>query len=122
MFKTFTLAACGLGEPFFQLCCMCVSFWFWQEIGFSLHTHVLRVQYSCGVVLVFWLRREIVIGVYFVLPPKQSGVLECMSVTISHILKNENYEICFLAGSLINQITTGKNYDRRKRYSHLADG
>ncbi len=30
------------------------------------------------------------------------------SVTISHILKNENYELCFLAGSFVNQITTGK--------------
>jgi hypothetical protein len=30
------------------------------------------------------------------------------SVTISHILKNENYELCFLAGSFIDQITTGK--------------
>jgi hypothetical protein len=44
-----------------------------------------------------------------------------MSVTVSHILKNENYELCFLAGSFINQITTGKNYDWKKRYSHLAD-
>jgi hypothetical protein len=31
---TNTLAACGLEELFFQLCC-CVRFWFWQEIGFS---------------------------------------------------------------------------------------
>ncbi len=30
------------------------------------------------------------------------------SVTISHILKNENYELCFLAGSFVNQIMTGK--------------
>jgi hypothetical protein len=42
-------------------------------------------------------------------------VLRCLqnnpvfsSVTISHILKNENYGLCFLAGSFINQITTGK--------------
>ena len=34
-----------------------VSFWFWLEIGFGLHTHVLRVRYSFGDVLVFWLRR-----------------------------------------------------------------
>ncbi len=32
-----------------------------------LHTYVLRVQYSCGVVLVFWLWREIVVGVTYVL-------------------------------------------------------
>ncbi len=37
-----------------------VSFWFWREIGFGLHTHVLI---GCGVVFVFWLRREIVFGV-----------------------------------------------------------
>ncbi len=30
--KTFALR--GLEELFFQLCC-CVSFWFWQEIGFG---------------------------------------------------------------------------------------
>ncbi len=30
------------------------------------------------------------------------------SVTISHILKNEYYELCFLAGSFIDQITTKK--------------
>jgi hypothetical protein len=30
-----TLAVHGLEELFFQLCC-CVSFWFWQEIGFGL--------------------------------------------------------------------------------------
>jgi hypothetical protein len=46
------------GGTFLQLCC-CVSFWFWRGIGF-LHTYVLRVQYSCGVVLVFWFWREIV--------------------------------------------------------------
>ncbi len=54
MFGTKTLAARGLEELFFQLCCR-VSFWFWQEIGFGLHTFVLRVPYSCGVVSVFLL-------------------------------------------------------------------
>ncbi len=47
-----TLAARGPEELFFQLCCR-VSFWFWWEIGFGLHTYVLRVPYSCGVVSVF---------------------------------------------------------------------
>jgi hypothetical protein len=82
---TNTLAACGLEELFFQLCC-CVSFlvlagrrlgvtyirrvqyscgvvlvfWFWQEIVFVV-TYVLRVQYSFAVVSVFWLWREIVL-------------------------------------------------------------
>jgi hypothetical protein len=40
-----------------------------------------------------------------------------LSVTISHILKNENYELCFSAGSFVNQIMTTK-----KRYSRLAIG
>ncbi len=30
------------------------------------------------------------------------------SVTISHILKNENYDFCFLVVSFVNQITTEK--------------
>jgi hypothetical protein len=36
-----------------------------QEV-FVLHTYVPRVQYSCGVVLVFWFWQEIVIGVTYV--------------------------------------------------------
>ena len=48
-----TLAMRGLEEPLFKLCC-CVSFLFWWETGFVLHTtYVIRVPYSCGVVLVF---------------------------------------------------------------------
>jgi hypothetical protein len=31
-----------------------------------------------------------------------------LSVTTFHILKNENYEICFLANFFVDQITTGK--------------
>ncbi len=34
--------------------CGCVSFWFWQKIGFSCtYYYVLGVPYSCGVVLFF---------------------------------------------------------------------
>jgi hypothetical protein len=77
--KIKTLALRGLEELFLQLCC-CVSFLFWQEIGFGfacvcvflsssrgglhsdaaltarrIHTpYVIRVPYSCGVVLVFF--------------------------------------------------------------------
>ncbi len=43
-----------------------------------------------------------------------------LSVIISHILKNENHELCFSAGFLIHQITTGKNYNHKKKYSRLA--
>ena len=42
----------GTFFPVVLLCC--VSVWFWWEKGFDLHMHVLlRVQYSCGGVLVF---------------------------------------------------------------------
>ncbi len=42
------------GGTFFPVVLLCpVSFWFWRETGFDLHTHVLKVQKSCGVVLVF---------------------------------------------------------------------
>ena len=40
-----------------------------------LHTYVLRVQYSCGVVLVFWFWREIVIDVSYVLSVQYSCVV-----------------------------------------------
>ena len=67
-----TLAAHGPEELFFQLCC-CVSFWFWQEKSFGLHMHVLlRVQYSCGGVLVFWFWQEIVFGVMHILSVQYS--------------------------------------------------
>jgi hypothetical protein len=39
------------------------------------------------------------------------------NVTIFHILKNEKYELFFSAGFFIDKIMTGKNYDRKKRYS-----
>ncbi len=38
-----------------------------------------------------------------------------LSVTIFHILKNENYEPCFTANFFVDQITTEKNYDRKKK-------
>ncbi len=37
-----------------------------------LHTYVPRVQYSCGVVLVFWFWRETVFGVTYVLSVQYS--------------------------------------------------
>jgi hypothetical protein len=42
-------------------------FWF-----YSVYTYVLRVQYSCGVVLVFWFWRGIVVGVMYVLSVQYS--------------------------------------------------
>ncbi len=88
--ETNTLAAHGLEELFFQLCC-CVSFWFCQEIGFGLHTYVLRVQYSCCVLLVFWLRREIVFGVTYVLSVQYScAVVSVFLVVAGNNSQNEN--------------------------------
>ncbi len=61
----------GTFFPVVLLCC--VSFWFWQEKGFDLHTYVLlRVQYSCGGVLVIWFWREIVYGVTHILSVQYS--------------------------------------------------
>ncbi len=74
-----TLATHGLEEPFFQLCC-CFSFFFCREIVLVLHTtYVLRVPYSCGVVLVFWFWREIVFDVTYILSVQYS----CAVVSVS---------------------------------------
>jgi hypothetical protein len=57
--ETNTLAACGLEE--LHSSCAVVSvfwlwwenvFWFWREIVFGV-SYILRVQYSCVIVLVF---------------------------------------------------------------------
>ncbi len=37
-----------------------------------------------------------------------------LSVTICHILKNENYELCFLANFFVDQITTEKLQQEKK--------
>jgi hypothetical protein len=41
-------------------CGVVLVFWFWQKIVFGI-THVLSVQYTCAVVSVSWLWREIVL-------------------------------------------------------------
>ncbi len=63
-----------------------ISFWFCREIGFGLHTHVLRVQYSCGVVLVFWFWREIVFCVTYVLSVRYLSVVSKYEHHQSHLL------------------------------------
>ncbi len=57
------------GGTFFPVVLLCQSlvlagnrFWF-----YLICTYVLRVQYSCGDVFVFWFWREIVFGVTYVL-------------------------------------------------------
>jgi hypothetical protein len=66
-----TLAVCGLEEPFSSCAVVCQFFWFWWEIGFGV-TYVLRVQYSCGVVLIFWFWWEIVFGFAYILSVQYS--------------------------------------------------
>ncbi len=57
--------------PVVLLCC--VSFWFWWEKGFDPLMHVLlRVQYSCGGVLVIWFWHKIVFGVTHILSVQYS--------------------------------------------------
>jgi hypothetical protein len=41
-------------------CGVVLVFWFWREIVFD-DTYVLSVQYTCAIVSVFWLWREIVL-------------------------------------------------------------
>jgi hypothetical protein len=52
--------------------------------GMVLHTYVLRVQYTYGVVLVFWFWWVIVLGVTYVLGVQYSCVI--VSVSCSHYL------------------------------------
>jgi hypothetical protein len=64
-----------------------------------LHTYVLRVQYSCGVVLVFWFWREIVFWVTYVLSVQYScAVVSVFLVVAGNSSQNEN---TFLQKNLI---------------------
>ncbi len=59
-----TLAARGLEQLFFS-CAVVSVFGSGGKYVLVLHTttSVVRIQYSCGVLLVFWFWREIVFGV-----------------------------------------------------------
>ncbi len=74
-----TLASHGLEEPFFQLCCCVVSVFGSgaKQVLVYILMQVLRVQYSCGVVLDFWLWQEIVFGVTYILRVQCTIVLLC---------------------------------------------
>jgi hypothetical protein len=82
---TNTLAARGLEEPFFQLCCCVSVFWIWWEIGFGI-AYVLGVQYSCGIVLVFWFWWELVFGFAYVLSVQYS----CAVVSVFWLWREKN--------------------------------
>jgi hypothetical protein len=61
------------GGTFFPVVLLCCVSFCWWENSFDLHTHVLlRVQYSCGVVLVIWFWREIVFYVTHILSVQYS--------------------------------------------------
>jgi hypothetical protein len=64
-----------------------------------LHTYVLRVQYSCGVVLVFWFWWEIVFGVTYILSVQYS----CAVVSVFWLWreKSSQNENTFLQKNLI---------------------
>ncbi len=56
-----------------------------------LNNYVLRVQYSCSVVLVFWFWREIVFGVTHVLSVQYScAVVSVFLVVGGNSSQNEN--------------------------------
>jgi hypothetical protein len=57
---------------FFPSCAVVSVFGSGGKQVLLLHTYVLRVQYSCGVVLVFWFWQEIVFGVTYVLSVQYS--------------------------------------------------
>ncbi len=63
-----------------------------------LHTYVLRVQYNCGVVLVFWSWREIVIDFTYVFSVQYSCGVVSFLVVVGNSSQNEN---TFLQKNLI---------------------
>ena len=44
--------------------------------------YISRVQYSCGVVLVFWFWREIVFGITYVLSVQYTCAVSCVSFLV----------------------------------------
>jgi hypothetical protein len=60
------------GGTLFSSCAVVSVFDSGRKEVLVLHTYVLRVQYSCGVVLVFWFWRGIVFGVMYVLSVQYS--------------------------------------------------
>ena len=59
-----TLAVHGL-EELFSSCGFVSVFGSGWKLVLVLHTYILRVQYSCGIVLVFWFWQKIGFGVTY---------------------------------------------------------
>jgi hypothetical protein len=57
-------------------------------------------------------KRGVIIYSFFGIIPRGTLLIQA----ISQILKNENYELCFSAGSFVNQITTGKKVQSSGRW------
>jgi hypothetical protein len=88
-----------------------------ENYEISIYSHLTRNEKMKIMGKVAWLILVVAVSVCVVF-----CVLCCFqnnpvfsSVTIFHILKNENYELCFLTNFFVHQITTGENYDKRKR-------
>jgi hypothetical protein len=59
-------------QNIFSICAVVSVFGSGGKYVLTLQSYVLRVQYSCGIVLVFWFWREIVFGVTYVLSVQHS--------------------------------------------------
>ncbi len=66
-----------------------------------LHLYKLRVQYSCGVVLVFWFWQEIVVGVMYVLTVQYSCVVLSVFLLWQEIVLKMRLPSEFLLGYFI---------------------
>jgi hypothetical protein len=77
-----------------------------------LHTYVLRVQYNCGVVLVFWSWREIVTDVTYVLSVQYNCAV--VSVVARNSSQNEN---TFLQKNLIGLLYYDPIADYKTKHS-----
>ncbi len=80
-------------------CGVVLVFWFWQKIVFGV-TYVLSVQYSCGVVLVFWFWQKIVFGVTYVLSVQYS----CAVVSVFLLWQ----EIAMIFGGFLQEVVRGQ--------------
>ncbi len=93
--ETNTLLRVGWRNFFPVVLLCCVSVWFWWEKGFDLHMHVLlRVQYSCGGVLVIWFWWEIDFGVTHIISVQYS----CAVVSVLLQPEKKDTVVC-LAGA-----------------------
>jgi hypothetical protein len=69
-------------------CGVVLVFWFWQEIVFGV-TYVLSVQYSCAVVSVFWLWQEIILEIEHLSTKNLIGLFYCDPLLIGFLYFRE---------------------------------